>query len=84
MTTRSDISNCENQPCSFPLSSHGDSLNNDNPMNLSNVIHWINSFEFTRPKKTIVRDFSDASKIQLLLKVCSVKLITDYFNSYGC
>lgn len=62
MTTRNDNSSCENKSCSFPLSSHGDSLNN-NPMHLSNIIHWINSFEFSRPKKTIVRDFSDASKI---------------------
>lgn len=79
MTTTSDSSNCENQPCSFPLSSQGDSLNNDNPINLSNIIHWINSFKFTRPKKTIVRDFSDASKIHLLLTLCVIKLITDTF-----
>ncbi|XP_001949398.1 uncharacterized protein LOC100165532 [Acyrthosiphon pisum] len=75
MTTRSDNSNCENQSCSFPLSSHGDSLNNDNPMNLSNVIHWINSFEFTRPKKTIVRDFSDATMVAEIIKFYWPKLI---------
>jgi len=79
MTTTSDSSNCENQTCSFPLSSQGDSLNNDNPINLSNIIHWINSFKFTRQKKTIVRDFSDASKIHLLFILCAIKLIKDKF-----
>lgn len=79
MTTTSDSSNCDYQPCSFPLSSQGDSLNNDNPINLSNIIHWINSFKFTRPKKTIVRDFSDASKIHLLLTLCPIKLIMNKF-----
>lgn len=79
MTTTSDSSNCENQTCSFPLSSQGDSLNNDNPINLSNIIYWINSFKFTRQKKTIVRDFSDASKIHLLFILCAIKLITDKF-----
>jgi hypothetical protein len=79
MTSGNDYSKCENQLCSFPSSSQGDSLNNDNPINLSNIIHWINSFEFIRPKKTIVRDFSDASKIQILLTLRVIKLITDKF-----
>lgn len=83
MTTRNHNSNCENQSCSFPLSSHGDGLNYDNQMNLSNIIHWINSFEFTRPKKTIVRDFSDASKNFLSLTLSAIKLINDNINSYG-
>lgn len=61
MTARSANSNCENQLCNFPLSLHV-SLGDENETNLSSVFHWINSFEFTRPKKTIARDFSDASK----------------------
>lgn len=61
MTSKNDNANCENKFCSFPLLLH-DSLNNNNQISTDNVIHWINSFEFTRPKKTIARDFSDASK----------------------
>lgn len=61
MTSNNDNANCENKLCSFPLPLH-DSLNNNDQINMNNVIHWINSFEFTRPKKTIARDFSDASK----------------------
>lgn len=60
MTSMNDNANCENKLCNFPLLLH-DSFNN-NQINTNNVIHWINSFEFTRPKKTIARDFSDASK----------------------
>lgn len=56
MTTKSENSNCEIQSCNFPLSL------DDNETNLNNMYHWINSFEFTRQKKTIARDFSDASK----------------------
>jgi len=61
MTTSNDNSNYDNQSFSFPLSLY-DPLNEENQMNMSNVFHWINSIEFTRPKKTISRDFSDASK----------------------
>ncbi|XP_026806195.1 sperm flagellar protein 1-like [Rhopalosiphum maidis] len=75
MTSGNDYSKCENQSCSFPSSSQGDSLNNDNPINLSNIIHWINSFEFIRPKKTIVRDFSDATMVAEIIKYYWPKLI---------
>lgn len=62
MTTRSDDSNFENRSyCNIPLSMDDSSCDN-NPTNFNSVIHWINSFEFIRPKKNIVRDFSDASK----------------------
>lgn len=61
MTARNNNSNCENRPCSiFPVTLN-DSFN-DNQMNFRSVMHWINSFEFTRPKRNIARDFSDASK----------------------
>lgn len=60
MTTREN-SNSETQLFNFPLSLNN-SLNNNNEMDISSVIYWINSFEFNRPKKGIARDFSDASK----------------------
>lgn len=65
MSSKTDYSNSDNQLCSFSPSLH-DSLNDDNKINLSSVMHWINSFEFTRPKKNIGRDFSDASNIKTL------------------
>lgn len=68
MTTRSDNSTCDNQSFSFPLSSVRDPpVFDDNQMDMSNVFHWINSIEFIRPKKTISRDFSDASKNKNIL-----------------
>lgn len=62
MSNRSkNSSNFENQVINFPLSLN-DSLEDCSQMDFSSVIYWINSFEFTRQKKTIARDFSDASK----------------------
>jgi len=75
MTTRSDNSNCDNQPFIIPLSLH-DPLNDDNQMNMNNVFHWINSIEFTRQKKSLSRDFSDASKNinkKLIILVIGIK-----------
>lgn len=64
MSTKSDYSNSENQLCCFSPSVH-DSLHDDNKINLSSVMHWINSFGFTRPKKNMARDFSDASNTKM-------------------
>ncbi|KAL5239211.1 hypothetical protein ACI65C_006621 [Semiaphis heraclei] len=69
MTNKSDDSSGE---FNFPVPSHGDSLNNDYSMDFRNIIYWIESFKFTRPKKFIFRDFSDASKVKLLPSVCSI------------
>lgn len=62
MTSKNDMSHSENESCSIPLAK-SISLN-DNQEN-SNVIQWINSFEFARPKRNIARDFSDASKVYI-------------------
>lgn len=78
MTNRSDNSYCENQSCNIPLSKcislNGNQTN-------SSVIQWINSFEFTRPKKNMARDFSDASNVYIyIIYHIYIKLIMYYLN----
>jgi len=73
MINKSEDSSCQ---YSFPLSLYGDSLSNYYSMDSSNIIYWIESFKFTRPKKNIFRDFSDASKVQFITYSVFYKLKT--------
>lgn len=76
MTNKSVDSSCD---YNFPVSLHGDSLNNDYSMDFRNIIYWIESFKFTRPKKFIFRDFSDASKVKFITYSVFYKVTTNNY-----
>ncbi|XP_050437445.1 sperm flagellar protein 1-like isoform X2 [Adelges cooleyi] len=72
MTSNSTViesvtSDVESELCNLSLPLINNSPNS-NKIDYSSVVQWINSFEFSRPKRNIARDFSDATMVAEIIK----------------